>query len=225
MKSSLFIVIAFNFTLLYASSSAAAKADALNRVDTAHSYDITNPIVQKKLAFVHTILKNTTENHSHRLNGASGNQYYLRRSDGAEAVFDAQGNLVTDCANKGKANLANPATRPLAHFAIDVLPWLINGNCDIPVTRTEERVLAYIDDIRDALLRTISLGGGFYLPENPNLQNENYRTYFLLVTELERYGVDIETFMRFDFMEEEPRETFLTNLANVLLRETVKYNS
>ena len=49
--------------------------------------------------------------------------------DGREAVYDNDGNLVTDPRYKGTYNYANPdgADGKWDHLVLDVLPWLFFG--------------------------------------------------------------------------------------------------
>jgi len=184
-----------------------------------NSYDLKNPDVQRKLAFVHTVLLQTRKNHSHRLNGATGNRYFLRKVDGAEAVFDKAGSLVTNCANKITPNNAHPVEQPLAHFSLDVLPWMEWGNCNNQATRAGQRVSGFVNDIRDSLEHIAGTDGGFYLPRHPNLSEENFAAFFLFITQAERAGFDIETFMKYDIFEERYREKYLRILEYNLLDE------
>jgi len=172
-----------------------------------------------KLAFVHTVLVQTRKNHSHRLNGAIGNRYFLRTSDGAEAVFNEGGELVTSCANRITPNKAHPVERPMAHFSLDILPWMEWGNCGNQATSAAHRVAGFINDIRESLEFTVDSEGGFYLPSHPNLSEENFAAFFLFVTQAERAGFDVETFMKYDIVEERYRERYLRILESTLLDE------
>ena len=192
-----------------------ASAQQANSTDT-NSYDLSNPDVQMSLAFVHTLLLNTRENHSHRLNGEVGNEYFIRKQDGAEAVFNIRGDVVTDCSNRGTPNKANPAQRPLAHFSLDVWPWMNTGNCNNAATSPQQRVDGYIKDLREALILIGDTGGGFFVPENPNVLEDNFAAYYLFAIQLERSGIDLYTFMRFDFVVDVHREAFLANLRHFL---------
>ena len=194
-------------------------------VPTTNGYDLSNPDVQMKLAFVHTVLLQTRQKHSHQLNGETNNQYFIRKADGAEAVFDQHGNVVTHCVNKSVANNENPLKKPLAHFSVDVWPWLQYGKCAVPATSATQRVDAYIRDLRDSLTLTASNGGGFYLPQNPNLMTTNFKGFFLFVTQIERRGFKVKEFMQHGIQEVEERELFLAFIRNVLLSELAGMNS
>lgn len=209
-------------------TSAAAELiilDAPGDEQQTNNYDLANPNVQLKLAFVHTLLLHTQANHSHQLNGEIGNQYFLRKEDGAEVVFDAHGEVVTNCANRSSPNLANPATQPLAHFSLDVWPWMQFGNCNNSATTQQQRVDGYIADLRDALIHIGSTGTGFYMPGTPSVSIDNFMPYYLLAVQMERSGVDIYTFMHYDFVVDVYRETFLEKLRGVLLAEIANPSS
>jgi len=75
--------------------------------------------------------------------GNQGNKKYLPPRDGSvdlgmEAIYDKNGNLVTDSLNGGTYNYVAPAypgdsslafvIRGSGHFAVDVLPYLVLGN-------------------------------------------------------------------------------------------------
>ena len=210
------IVFGFLIALL---SGVSWGDSAQSSVAKTNSYDLSNPEVQMKLAFVHTLLVQTRRKHSHQLNGATGNQYYLRKTDGAEAVFDKEGNLVSDCVNKTVANSVNPMLQPLAHFSLDVLPWLQNGNCKAQVIPAEKRVNAYIRDLRDSLNLSTANGGGFYLPEFPDLMTVNFKGFFLFTTQLERHGFELKKFIQHDYQDVKQRELFLALMRNILLSE------
>lgn len=209
--------------LLFVSVGADANTGVYNAPKT-NGYDLSNPDVQMKLAFVHTLLLQTRQKHSHQLNGQVDNQYFIRKTDGAEAVFDRDGNVVTHCANKIIANRENPLQKPLAHFSMDVWPWLKHGKCEKQTTSPTQRVDAYIRDLRDSLHVTVSNGSGFYLPENPNLMTKNFHGFFLFVTQLERRGFKVKNFMQNGIEEVEQRELFLAMIRNVLLSELAGLN-
>ncbi|MFK8076953.1 MAG: hypothetical protein AB8B84_10235 [Granulosicoccus sp.] len=190
-----------------------------------NNYDLANPNVQLKLAFVNTLLLHTRANHSHQLNGEIGNQYFLRKDDGAEVVFDSRGEIVTNCANRSTPNLANPAFQPLAHFSLDVWPWIQHGNCNNSATTQQQRVDGYLADLRDALIFIGSTGTGFYMPKSPSVTEDRFLAYYLLAVQIERSGVDIYTFMHFDFVVDEHREAFLEKLRGVFLSELVNPTS
>jgi hypothetical protein len=129
------VLMSLALQLLFVLVLGEANANSsLYNAPKTNGYDLSNPEIQMKLAFVHTLLLQTRQKHSHQLNGQIDNQYSIRKTDGAEAVFDRQGNVVTHCANKIITNRENPLHRPFAHFSMDVWPWLKYGLCKIQTT-------------------------------------------------------------------------------------------
>ena len=115
-------------------------------------------------AFIYTVLFNTSELNTHRMNGETGNQVYIHEK-GAEVVFDKNGVIVKKCENMGSFNYAHPHKQPLGHFSVDSLPWLIWGNCHEDTTTLEQRVYAYIEDLEVGLNTSRENNVGYYLPE------------------------------------------------------------
>jgi hypothetical protein len=218
------LLVSLALQFIFASGELTANSVSYNTLET-NGYDLSNPDVQIKLAFVHTLLLQTRQKHSHQLNGETDNQYFIRKTDGAEAVFDKHGKLVTHCVNKSVVNQENPLKRPLAHFSLDILLWLKHGKCDVQATSATQRVDAYIRDLRDSLILTVTNGSGFYLPENPNVMTKNVKGFYLFVTQLERRGFKVKSFMQYGIEEIEQRELFLATIRNVLLSELAGMNS
>ena len=125
-------------------------------------------------AFIFTVLANTQELRIHQMNGEIHNEVYIR-DEGHEAVFifdidehgekiDGTGRLVKDCLNMGSFNYYHPYKTPLGHFAADILPWLIWGNCAEDPSSLNQRIEAYMLDFREGYARALSLNEGYYLP-------------------------------------------------------------
>jgi hypothetical protein len=76
---------------------------------------------QEQLSIINYILKNTFENNIHRMRGENENRVYTNE-DSREAVFDKDGNLVTNSYNKGSYSYA-PYNRPIEKFLLDIAPW------------------------------------------------------------------------------------------------------
>ena len=102
------------------------------------------------------ILKNTPEHHIHNMRGAN-NRVYLHKDGHQEAVFDHNGNAVTDCINMASYNYANPKTSPFMHLFKDTAPWLIWGNCRADPTSPSERFAAYMKDLHIGFRRSVGL--------------------------------------------------------------------
>ena len=127
--------------------------------------DLNNKNIYEETAFIYTLLKNTQEIRIHQFNGQTNNRTFLRsvKTDGGyqELVFNVavdkdgkeisgQSVAVTDCENKGSFNYKHPFEEPLGHFAEDIFPWMLLGNCREDSTTQEQRIHAYVEDIKIA---------------------------------------------------------------------------
>ena len=120
----------------------------INHKETYSDFD---PVDQWKEVLIADILSKTQELNTHQMNGQNGNQVFIN-DDGREAVYDAQGELVTDPVNQGSYNYYHPVNEPLAHFAKDIHPWLKWGNTrDDPSTK-EQRLNAYLKDLKAGII-------------------------------------------------------------------------
>ncbi len=95
--------------------------------------------------FIYYSLLYTGETYSHNLGGVTTNQVFFNE-DGREAVYDADGNSVEDCTNKGSYNYYLYNKDPFLHFVYDSYPWIIWGGCETDTSTVEERVEAYARD-------------------------------------------------------------------------------
>lgn len=102
------------------------------------------------------VLKNTPEFHIHNMRGAN-NVIYLHKDGHKEAVYDENGNLVTDCINMASYNYGNPGTEPFKHFFADTLAWISWGNCKDDPTSMAERASAYSKDLGIGIKKTFGL--------------------------------------------------------------------
>ena len=60
-----------------------------------------------------------------------------------ERVYDRQGYLITSPEDMGTYNFAGPHT-PMAHFRLDVIPWLLYGNTPDDNTTLWTRSLSFL---------------------------------------------------------------------------------
>ena len=131
-KFGLFIIL----TILFPFNCYSQESEGLN-IKKLFSFEyerIQNPN-QEQLSIINYILKNTYENNIHKMRGETENRVYTN-NDGREAVFDKDGNLVTNY-NKGSYNYASYDT-PIAKFLLDIAPWLQLGNArDDPTSYKE----------------------------------------------------------------------------------------
>lgn len=102
-------------------------------------------ISDDRLSAINFILKNTFENNIHKMRGEEDNQVFVKES-GEEAVFDKDGNLVTNAWNRGSFNFGN-YEKPIKKFELDIWPWLIWGNTREDPTTFEERFFYYMMDL------------------------------------------------------------------------------
>jgi hypothetical protein len=113
---------------------------------------------QEQLSIINYILKNTFENNIHRMRGETENKVYTHE-DGREAVYDKDGNLVTNSYNKGSYNYA-PYNRPIEKFLLDIAPWLQWGNARDDPTSFNERLYYYSLDLDYGIQKYIFEGSG-----------------------------------------------------------------
>ena len=102
------------------------------------------------------ILKNTAEINQHNI-GTSGNSVYLHIDGHQEAVYDKDGNLVTDSINMGTYNFCNPINDPICHFMLDTYPWIKWGTSPNDSTTKKQRLIAFLKDYFDGFKRTFGL--------------------------------------------------------------------
>ena len=168
--------------------------------------------LKAKAAFIYTLLFNTAELNTHRMNGEVDNQVFIHDS-GAEAVYDKDGIIVKNCENMGSYNYAHYKKEPLLHFSVDILPWLRWGNCREDSTTVEQRVNAYIMDIAEALDISSAADTDYFLPENYTFENsaQNLSIAFFLKA-LEQSSFDLQDFIFNDQADESSRKQFLQHL-------------
>lgn len=99
----------------------------------------------QSLSAIHYILKHTYEDNIHKMRGEEDNVVYTNE-DGREAVFDRDGNLVTNDWNKGSFNYGN-YDKPIDKFLLDIWPWLVWGNARTDPTTFDERLDYYCYDL------------------------------------------------------------------------------
>ena len=122
---------------------------------------LNSPENRKEVEFIYRMLANTSEKHMHRMNGALENKVYLHKEGHEEAVYDGKGELIEDCANMGSFNYHHPYKAPLKHFTFDSLPWMEWGNCKEDPTTREQRVEAYLKDLREGIEKTLTENKSF----------------------------------------------------------------
>jgi hypothetical protein len=109
------------------------------------NYDRPKNPEPEQLSIVWYVLKNTYENNIHKMRGETGNVVYVHE-DGREAVYDKNGNLVTNDYNKGSFNYYS-YEEPIKKFIGDIAPWLLWGNTENDPTSFNERLYYYTLDL------------------------------------------------------------------------------
>ena len=112
---------------------------------------------QEELMIIRYILKHTYENNIHKMRGEIDNVVYVHE-DGREAVFDKDGNLVTNSYNRGSFNYYSNKTEPIKKFIFDIAPWLKWGNTEDDPTSFNERLHYYTLDLNYGIQTYIFYG-------------------------------------------------------------------
>ena len=181
------------------------------------SADLLDPIFKGKSAFIYTVLSNTVELNTHRMNGAIENQVFVH-AEGREAVFDKNEKLVTSCENKGSFNYAHYKKSPLVHFTVDILPWLRWGNCREDNTSKQERIDAYMKDFDEGLSVSLESQTGYFLPVNFDFsQAGQSQAVAFFITSLESSGFNLHQFIISKQSDKNQRELFIEALKDGML--------
>ena len=72
------------------------------------------------------------------------NKKYVSKDGLYEAIYDANGNLVTSAEDVGTYNFISPNDNAIGHFMVDVIPWIIYGNSEEDTTSIIQRVFAFV---------------------------------------------------------------------------------
>jgi hypothetical protein len=114
---------------------------------------------QGQLSIIRYILKNTFENNIHKMRGETENEVYVN-DDGREAVYDKNGDLVTNSYNRGSFNYYSTEKEPIKKFLVDIAPWLKWGNAEDDPTSFNERLYYYTLDLDYGIQKYIFEGSG-----------------------------------------------------------------
>jgi hypothetical protein len=121
------------------------------------AYDRPNNPNPEQLSIIRYILQNTYENNIHRMRGENDNQVYAFK-DGREAVYNKNGELVTNSYNQGSFNYYSNETEPIKKFLFDIAPWLQWGNTRDDPTSFNERLYYYTLDLNYGIQKYIFEG-------------------------------------------------------------------
>ena len=116
-------------------------------------------IAPEKLAPIFSVLSETAEVFVHRQRGAEKNQIFVSTDGHREAVYGADGKLVTDGINDGTYNYFPRQSDPMRHFFYDMHPWIIWGFSAKDPTTIKERIFAYVSDLESGVAKVASSSG------------------------------------------------------------------
>ena len=117
--------------------------------------DITKEIPKENISIINYILKFVYENNIHKMRNENDNVVYTKVT-GEEAVFNKNGNLVTNDWNQGSFNYGK-YEQPINKFLLDIWPWLVWGNTKNDPTTFDERFYYYCMDLDPGIQEYIFL--------------------------------------------------------------------
>ena len=232
MKRSFIILI--SLVLISCVTGPDQFARSINDEFSLKSYSAEN-LNDKKIkantAFIFTLLTNTKELRIHQFNNETTNEVWVseeatssggyaemvvkfQRDENGEKI-DGTGAHVTDCVNMGSFNYKHPESQPLGHFAQDILPWIMLGNCREDPTTTEQRISAYILDIELSLEDLASSKSSYYLPADFSFKESGQaETVSFLLSSLEKESFDLYNFVLNDQSNPDQRKKFYKALGS-----------
>ena len=156
--------------------------------------DITKEISKENISIINYILKFVYENNIHKMRNEDDNVVYTKKT-GEEAVFNKNGDLVTNDWNKGSFNYGK-YEQPINKFLLDIWPWLVWGNTKNDPTTFDERFYYYCMDLDPGIQKYIFLEDKSLLEkiEYSKLKEEEKLVYhffnYLFLNEKFKYKLD-----------------------------------
>ena len=156
--------------------------------------DITKEIPKENISIINYILKFVYENNIHKMRNEDDNVVYTKKT-GEEAVFNKNGDLVTNDWNKGSFNYGK-YEQPINKFLLDIWPWLVWGNTKNDPTTFDERFYHYCMDLDPGIQKYIFLEDKSLLEkiEYSKLKEEEKLVYhffnYLFLNEKFKYKLD-----------------------------------
>ena len=156
--------------------------------------DITKEIPKENISIINYILKFVYENNIHKMRNEDDNVVYTKKT-GEEAVFNKNGDLVTNDWNKGSFNYGK-YEQPINKFLLDIWPWLVWGNTKNDPTTFDERFYYYCMDLNPGIQKYIFLEDKSLLEkiEYSKLKEEEKLVYhffnYLFLNEKFKYKLD-----------------------------------
>jgi len=156
--------------------------------------DITKEIPKENISIINYILKFVYENNIHKMRNEDDNVVYTKKT-GEEAVFNKNGDLVTNDWNRGSFNYGK-YEQPINKFLLDIWPWLVWGNTKNDPTTFDERFYYYCMDLNPGIQKYIFLEDKSLLEkiEYSKLKEEEKLVYhffnYLFLNEKFKYKLD-----------------------------------
>ena len=156
--------------------------------------DITKEIPKENISIINYILKFVYENNIHKMRNENDNVVYTKET-GEEAVFNKNGDLVTNDWNQGSFNYGK-YEQPINKFLLDIWPWLVWGNTKNDPTTFDERFYYYCMDLDHGIQKYIFLEDKSLLEkiEYSKLKEEEKLVYhffnYLFFNEKFKYKLD-----------------------------------
>ena len=156
--------------------------------------DITKEIPKENISIINYILKFVYENNIHKMRNEDDNVVYTKKT-GEEAVFNKNGDLVTNDWNRGSFNYGK-YEQPINKFLLDIWPWLVWGNTKNDPTTFDERFYYYCMDLDPGIQKYIFLEDKSLLEkiEYSKLKEEEKLVYhffnYLFFNEKFKYKLD-----------------------------------
>ena len=156
--------------------------------------DITKEISKENISIINYILKFAYENNIHKMRNEKDNVVYTKET-GEEAVFNKNGDLVTNDWNQGSFNYGK-YEQPINKFLLDIWPWLVWGNTKNDPTTFDERFYYYCMDLDTGIQEYIFLEDKSLLEkiEYSELKEEEKLVYnffnYLFFNEKFKYKLD-----------------------------------
>ena len=151
-------------------------------------------ITKENISIINYILKFVYENNIHKMRNENDNVVYTKET-GEEAVFNKNGNLVTNDWNQGSFNYGKYG-QPINKFLLDIWPWLVWGNTKNDPTTFDERFYYYCMDLDHGIQEYIFLEDKSLLEkiEYSGLKEEEKLVYhffnYLFFNEKFKYKLD-----------------------------------
>ena len=217
MKKLIIIILCFSAINVFARNmdgfpKQISKKLNLSKLKSKH---LKNAELKAQAATIFTILAFTQELNIHQMNGESENKVFLHMDGHKEAVYDGEGKLVKDCINQGSYNYYHPYQYPLGHFTADILPWLIWGNCREDKSNKNQRIEAYMADLKVGFQQVLNNNQAFFLPENFKFKGYGQSvaiSFYLKVLETSEF--EFSAFVPENIQNKKQQELFFKALEN-----------